>query len=137
MLRIQNSNSCAANAIPGLFKESHMTYDVERNRDVEPSLSDMTKKAIQVLQKNDNGFFLMVEGMRCIYITCYTYYCTSTRELHSFPETTSVTLNIYIHTQSDICCFIIYIHRIWQLSYNLHSQETSTTLLMCDNMNNI
>lgn len=63
MIRIQNSNFYPANAILGLFKESHMTYDVERNTDVEPSLSDMTKKAIQVLQKNDNGFFLMVEGI--------------------------------------------------------------------------
>ena len=28
----------------------------------EPSLSEMTEKAIKILAKNPNGFFLMVEG---------------------------------------------------------------------------
>ena len=28
----------------------------------EPSLEEMTQKAIQILQKNEAGYFLMVEG---------------------------------------------------------------------------
>ena len=39
-----------------------MEFELKRNREIEPSLSDMTRKAIEVLQKNDNGFFLLVEG---------------------------------------------------------------------------
>jgi alkaline phosphatase len=50
----------------GLFEPSHVQYEADRATDVgkEPSLSEMTQKAIQVLQKNRNGFFLMVEGGR-------------------------------------------------------------------------
>lgn len=49
-----------------LFDRSHMEYNVDRDADVggEPSLSEMTGKAIDVLKKNDKGFFLMVESGR-------------------------------------------------------------------------
>lgn len=50
----------------GLFDRSHMEYDEDRKNDVggEPSLTEMTSKAIDVLQKNDKGYFLMVESGR-------------------------------------------------------------------------
>ena len=50
----------------GLFDRSHMEYNVDRPSDVggEPSLTEMTSKAIDVLQKNDKGYFLMVESGR-------------------------------------------------------------------------
>jgi alkaline phosphatase len=48
----------------GLFTSSHMSYDLDRNPAVEPSLSEMTSKAIDVMKKNGKGMFLMVEGGR-------------------------------------------------------------------------
>ncbi len=50
----------------GLFERSHMEYNVDRDADIagEPSLTEMTRKAIDVLQKNNKGFFLMVESGR-------------------------------------------------------------------------
>lgn len=50
----------------GLFNESHMQYEADRVNDVagEPSLSQMTSKAIDILDNNDKGFFLMVESGR-------------------------------------------------------------------------
>ena len=44
-----------------------MQYNIDRNDPEfekwgEPSIASMTEKAIQILQKNDNGYFLMVEG---------------------------------------------------------------------------
>ena len=50
----------------GLFEPQHMKYEFERPLDPagEPSLSEMTRAALSVLQKNPNGFFLMVEGGR-------------------------------------------------------------------------
>jgi alkaline phosphatase len=50
----------------GLFDPSHMEYEIDRGDDVggEPSLSEMTAKAIEILSRNPQGFFLMVEGGR-------------------------------------------------------------------------
>ena len=50
----------------GLFNESHMQYEADRHNDIagEPSLTDMTGKAIDILDNNDKGFFLMVESGR-------------------------------------------------------------------------
>ncbi|VAX12658.1 Alkaline phosphatase [hydrothermal vent metagenome] len=50
----------------GLFERSHMEYNADRPGDIggEPSLTEMTSKAIDVLQKNDKGYFLMVEAGR-------------------------------------------------------------------------
>ena len=50
--------------IVGLFTSSHMSYDLDRDPAVEPSLAEMTTKAIDILSKNEKGFFLMVEGGR-------------------------------------------------------------------------
>lgn len=50
----------------GLFERSHMRYNADRELDAagEPTLAEMTEKAIKVLQKNPNGFYLMVEAGR-------------------------------------------------------------------------
>lgn len=48
----------------GLFTSSHMSYDLDRDPAKEPSLAEMTTKAMDVLAKNNKGYFLMVEGGR-------------------------------------------------------------------------
>jgi alkaline phosphatase len=46
----------------GLFSMSHMAPHIDRNPSIEPSLAEMTAKAIELLSKNKKGFFLMVEA---------------------------------------------------------------------------
>jgi alkaline phosphatase len=48
----------------GLFTASHMSYDIDRDATKEPSLADMTVRAIDQLKSNGKGMFLMVEGGR-------------------------------------------------------------------------
>ena len=59
----------------GLFGEHHLLFDHERRNNSgcepcqkwpdQPSLTEMTQKAIEMLQKNtEHGFFLLVEGGR-------------------------------------------------------------------------
>lgn len=51
----------------GLFEPSHMKYEHDRMTGTdsnEPSLTDMTTKAIDILANNEKGYFLMVEAAR-------------------------------------------------------------------------
>ncbi|KAI8997155.1 alkaline-phosphatase-like protein [Pilobolus umbonatus] len=52
----------------GLFARDHMAYEIDRDDDDEPSLQEMTSKALSILKKKsaeqDTGFFLMIEGSR-------------------------------------------------------------------------
>ena len=47
-----------------LFDKQAMPYDLDRNPDLMPSIAEMTTKALEILNKNPNGFFLMVEGSK-------------------------------------------------------------------------
>ncbi|WP_433865888.1 alkaline phosphatase [Ralstonia wenshanensis] len=59
-------NPATTTKLLGLFNLDHMNYELDRVKKSvdEPSLADMTEKAIRVLQKNGKGYFLMVEGGR-------------------------------------------------------------------------
>lgn len=54
------------NYLLGLFAYSHMDFDVDRNTNGtgDPSLTEMTLKALRILAKNPEGYFLFVEGGR-------------------------------------------------------------------------
>ena len=43
-----------------MFEPGHMLFEMEREN--EPSLAEMTSKAIKMLQKSEEGFALLVEG---------------------------------------------------------------------------
>ncbi|XP_065496015.1 intestinal-type alkaline phosphatase-like [Caloenas nicobarica] len=48
----------------GLFEPKDMKYELNRNASTDPSIVEMTEKAIRILRRNPNGFFLFVEGGR-------------------------------------------------------------------------
>ncbi|CEL60065.1 alkaline phosphatase [Rhizoctonia solani AG-1 IB] len=52
----------------GLFTASHMSYEVDRDPAVEPSLLEMTKTALETLKQatrnTKQGFFIMIEASR-------------------------------------------------------------------------
>jgi alkaline phosphatase len=59
-------NVASTNKLLGLFNLDHMNWEVDRVKKAvdEPSLAEMTEAAINLLKKNQKGYFLMVEGGR-------------------------------------------------------------------------
>lgn len=59
-------NKANGNKLYGLFADVALAYEFDRetNRPTEPSLAEMTSKAISILSKDKDGFFLMVEGSK-------------------------------------------------------------------------
>jgi alkaline phosphatase len=60
--RKQLKNNLNSTKLLGLFADDSMAPELDRDETNEPSLSEMTASAINVLNKNKEGFFLMVEG---------------------------------------------------------------------------
>lgn len=80
--------------ILGIFNPSHMAYEAERLADPwgEPSLSEMTKLAIQILKQNPRGYFLVVEGGRIDH-ACHTNQARlALEDLMAFDEATAAGL---------------------------------------------
>jgi alkaline phosphatase len=59
---LKTLDESAGRPVIGLFARHNMSFSAVRNAEKEPSLQEMTSKAIGILSKNPNGFFLMVEG---------------------------------------------------------------------------
>lgn len=58
-------NATETNRLLGLFSKSHLHYHLEQLADPEnnePTLEEMTQKAIELLETEENGYFLFVEG---------------------------------------------------------------------------
>ncbi|KOC64154.1 Alkaline phosphatase, tissue-nonspecific isozyme [Habropoda laboriosa] len=64
--QFENVDPRKVNHLLGLFSYSHMDFDVDRNTNGsgDPSLAEMTIKALRILAKNPEGYFLFVEGGR-------------------------------------------------------------------------
>ncbi len=54
----------AKQKILGLFSNSHMDYETDRNNAEQPSLTEMTEFAIKNLEARGTGYYLMVEAGR-------------------------------------------------------------------------
>jgi alkaline phosphatase len=44
----------------GIFANGFLKYEYERDKDAQPSLSEMTTAAVKVLDKGENGYLLVV-----------------------------------------------------------------------------
>lgn len=54
----------ATEYVLGLFEPSHLQYNLDTNHDTDPTLSELTVTAINLLKKEKRGYFLFVEGGR-------------------------------------------------------------------------
>ncbi|KAJ2493490.1 vacuolar alkaline phosphatase [Coemansia sp. RSA 2050] len=67
---LDSHGSGAAKSLPilGAFASSHMDYEIDRDAATQPSLAEMSAKALGILdaatKKKNAGFFLMIEGSR-------------------------------------------------------------------------
>lgn len=76
----------------GIFTNADMSYEIDRDAK-EPSLSEMTKKAIEILSKNPNGFVLMVEGSKVDWAAHANNPATIVREIKAFDDAVGIALS--------------------------------------------
>jgi len=82
-----------AKKLLGLFAASHLPYALDRRPDDDgdvPSLAEMTKAALEMLSKNESGFFLMVEGGRIDHAAHANDVATMLADMMEFDEAVGV-----------------------------------------------
>ncbi|ERT68729.1 alkaline phosphatase [Cetobacterium somerae] len=84
----------------GLFAEKDMPYDLDRDKGTTPSLAEMTEKAIELLSKDKDGFFLMVEGSKVDWAGHANNPIAITSEYAAFDKAVGVALD-YAKKNSD------------------------------------
>ncbi|ROT76350.1 Alkaline phosphatase, tissue-nonspecific isozyme [Penaeus vannamei] len=80
----------------GIFGYSHLDFEVDRNKGPtgDPSLVEMTVKAIQILRKNPHGFFLMVEAGRLDHAHHYNMAARALDEVARLEEAVNAALKL-------------------------------------------
>lgn len=81
-----------ATPVIGLFNGGQLDYEIDRNPADQPSLSEMTRKAIELLSKHPDGFFLMVEGSRIDHAQHGNDAAAAVREVIAFDEAVAAAL---------------------------------------------
>uniref|UniRef100_A0A8C5PSN5 Alkaline phosphatase n=1 Tax=Leptobrachium leishanense TaxID=445787 RepID=A0A8C5PSN5_9ANUR len=62
--QLDNIDESTTTHVMGLFEPGDMKYELNRNTSSDPSIIELTEKAVKLLKRNPNGFFLFVEGGR-------------------------------------------------------------------------
>jgi len=80
----------------GLFEPSHMKYSLNRSQDGagEPSLAEMTDKAIRILSREPKGYFLLVEGGRIDHAHHQNYAKHALNELKEMDDAVQKALSL-------------------------------------------
>ena len=76
----------------GLFSMGHMSYEIDRNPRQQPSLAEMTRKTLDVLSQNDDGYLAMIEGSRIDHAGHSNDAAAHLHDILAFDEAATVAL---------------------------------------------
>lgn len=77
----------------GIFAQSHLSFDYKKPEN-QPSLSELTQAAIQLLDHQSQGFFLMVEGGRIDHAHHQSYANLALEETLALEKAVEQTMNL-------------------------------------------
>ncbi len=117
----------------GLFSDAHLPYEFERDIETTPSLTEMTLKALDLLDTNDKGFFLMVEGGRIDHACHDNNKINTALEAIEFLNAVSQVIS-YLDSRQDVLLIVTADHETGGLkiindSLNNTLPSTSNTFL--------
>lgn len=76
----------------GLFSMSHMDYEIDRNLTEQPSLAEMTRKTLDLVSQDEDGYFVMIEGSRIDHAGHSNDAAAHLQDILAFDEAVKVAL---------------------------------------------
>jgi alkaline phosphatase len=77
----------------GLFNMGNMAYEIDRADTAEPSLAEMSAKALQILSRNRKGFLVMIEGGRIDHAAHRNDAAATIRDTLAFDDAVGVAMD--------------------------------------------
>ncbi|MCH3917283.1 MAG: alkaline phosphatase [Spirochaetia bacterium] len=111
----------AGDKVLGLFSASHLSYAIDKAD--QPTLAQMTDKAIQLLSKDDDGFFLMVEGGRIDHACHANDAKTSIIDTLAFNDAVQKAIDYYKQHSGDTLVIIVADHETGGLTLGFAGTE--------------
>ncbi|SFG10586.1 alkaline phosphatase [Palleronia marisminoris] len=116
--------------ILGLFEGSHMLYEADRAN--EPSLAEMTEAAIEVLSRDEDGYYLMVEGGRVDHANHAGNLARTVRDGRAFAEAIALADEM---TEDSETLIVVTADHDHALQFNGYCGRGSDILGLCMGVN--
>lgn len=115
----------------GLFDYAHLPYYMDREflKAKVPSLADMTRKASEILSRNKNGFFVMIEGGKIDWANHGHDPANAVWEIHEFNEAIKVALEEFLGKNPDTLIVITSDHETGGIGLSSGKYEISPDVL--------
>jgi alkaline phosphatase len=122
---VYNKKNLAAAKGPklfGLFSPDAMPFNIEKGSHNYPTLKEMTQKSIEILSKNKNGFFLMVEAGAIDWVAHANDQGALLKELLEFDETLGY-INEWMRANPDTLLVITADHDTGGFGFHYHKPK--------------
>ncbi|NJD77870.1 MAG: hypothetical protein FIB08_12375 [Candidatus Methanoperedens sp.] len=90
---MQNAVRSGSGKLLGLFNDSYLVPESQRDTTTEPKLAEMTTAALEILDNNKKGFFLLVEGSQIDGANHYNNMAYQISEVLAFDDAVKVVLD--------------------------------------------
>ncbi len=90
------------------FTASHAPYELDRMKNnTMPSLAEMTEKGIELLAKNENGFFMMIEGGRIDHASHANDIASAVYDTLAFDAAVQKAVDFYNENPKDTLIVVV------------------------------
>ena len=107
----------------GLFSGIDLPYEQDRDRELIPSLAEMTNKTINILSRDTDGFFLMVEGGKIDWAAHANYAANVALEAIEFDKAVKVALD-YVDSHDNTILIVTADHETGGLDVGANTLST-------------
>jgi len=126
-------NAVQDGKVLGLFHDSNMLFDIDRNLSRQPSLAEMTVKAISIMDNKNEGFFLMVEGGRIDHTAHANDPAALYRDVLAFDEAVRVAID-YANTNRHTMVIVVADHETGGLILGTGGEDGETDMGILNNV---
>lgn len=111
----------------GLFSPGDMSFEIDRNKQTEPSVYDMTRAVIRLLNNNPNGFFVFIESENVDTASHQTDIASMIRDYREFDRAVGLAYEFYKKYPRETLILVTSDHETGGLGFTLALKDLSST----------